>query len=139
MPASTWGAWPSGQPAPEISRRRPARSRAFTSAIASRSIGEMAMPISTRRTEERRFLPSPEGRGLRAATLMNHDSFIPRLRALALDIRAAVLRTLHAAAAEELASPVAERGGDTIYRLDLPAEEALIAYCAQWSRALPFL
>ena len=65
--------------------------------------------------------------------------FVAHLRALALGMRDAIAAGIRAASAEELAAPVAERGGDTIFRLDEHGEGALLAYCEQWGRDLPFL
>lgn len=65
--------------------------------------------------------------------------FIEHLRALALEMRAAVLLGMRAEDPEQLSRPVGERGGDTIFRLDEHGESALLAYCARWGAELPFL
>ncbi len=65
--------------------------------------------------------------------------FIEHLYALGLAIRTAVLGGVRSASVEELSRAVADRGGDTIYRLDEHGEGALLEYCAAWSEQLPFL
>src|SRR5262249_5846595 len=65
--APTSGAWPCAQLVRAISRPARARYRVSTSAIVGRSTGETAIPT---RKKRRRVLPSPKGRGLRAAILM---------------------------------------------------------------------
>jgi len=65
--------------------------------------------------------------------------FVARLRALALEMRDAVGRGVRASTIEELAMSTGERGGDTVFRLDEHGEGALLAYCAQWGKELPFL
>lgn len=65
--------------------------------------------------------------------------FIDRLRPLGLAIRDAVGHGLRHSELEELAAPVAERGGDTIYGLDEHAEQALLAACERWGAEVPFL
>lgn len=61
------------------------------------------------------------------------------LRRLGEALRAAVSAGLRAERAETLASIVGQRGGDTIYRLDEHAEDALLAVCDAWAREEPFL
>lgn len=65
--------------------------------------------------------------------------FVEHLRELALAIRGAVVDAMRGVAEETLASPVAVRGGDTIYQLDVPAEVVLERYCEQWGQKIPFL
>lgn len=65
--------------------------------------------------------------------------FIGHLRALALEMRRAVLEGIHATSVEELSSVVGDRGGDIIYRLDEHGERVLLDYCARWGTELPFL
>ena len=65
--------------------------------------------------------------------------FIARLRALALDLRAAVGQGIRSSSADELAAATAERGGDTIYRLDEHGEGVLLEHCDRWGRDLPLL
>ncbi|MEO7074213.1 MAG: inositol monophosphatase, partial [Ktedonobacterales bacterium] len=65
------------------------------------------------------------------------DEIITRLRALALALRAAVLRGLATTAAEELASVAGERGGDVIYQLDERGETILLAFCERWGEQVP--
>ncbi|HWE63509.1 MAG TPA: inositol monophosphatase [Chloroflexota bacterium] len=67
------------------------------------------------------------------------DYFTAQLRTLSLRMRGAVLHGLRATSAEELAMPVGDRGGDTIYRLDEHGEGVLLAFCEEWSRELPLL
>lgn len=75
------------------------------------------------------------------ATALPRDTayFIGHLRALALEIRAAVGRGVRASSLEELSAATGDRGGDTIYRLDEHGEDVLLAYCARWGAQLPFL
>jgi hypothetical protein len=61
------------------------------------------------------------------------------LRALADDVRGAVLAGLQAESAERLARSAGVRGGDLMYRLDEHAEVALLAGCAEWGQEEPFL
>jgi hypothetical protein len=42
-------------------------------------------------------------------------------------------------AADALATSVGERGGDTIYALDVHAEEVIADYCERWAREAPFV
>src|SRR5579864_8546058 len=69
----------------------------------------------------------------------NAGYFATHLRALALDMRTAVGRGVRGSTADELATAMADRGGDTIFRLDEHGEGALLAYCARWAEELPFL
>jgi hypothetical protein len=41
--------------------------------------------------------------------------------------------------AELLSRAIAERGGDTIYRLDEHGEAVLLTHCERWGHELPFL
>lgn len=65
--------------------------------------------------------------------------FTGHLRDLALRMRDAVLHGMRGASIEWLSAPTGDRGGDTIYRLDIHGEETLLAFCAEWGRDLPFL
>jgi hypothetical protein len=65
--------------------------------------------------------------------------FVERLRALALGIRSSVGRALRTELTEQLSRATAERGGDTIYRLDEHGEAVLQSHCDRWGRELPFL
>jgi len=65
--------------------------------------------------------------------------FVGHLRALALAVRETVACDIRAASTDELAAATGERGGDTIYRLDLHAEDAVLDFCTRWSQDLPFL
>ena len=65
--------------------------------------------------------------------------FIDHLRSLALEMRASVLRGLHAEDPDRLSQATGDRGGDTIYRLDEHGESTLLDYCARWGAELPFL
>lgn len=65
--------------------------------------------------------------------------FVDRLRDLALELRDAVGRSVRTAGSDELSAISGERGGDTIFRLDLDAEDVLLPWCARWSEELPFL
>jgi len=67
------------------------------------------------------------------------DYFLERLRHIALAIRASVAHALHAEMAELLSRAIAERGGDTIYRLDEHGEAVLLTHCERWGHDLPFL
>ncbi len=62
----SWDGWLCAPPAPAISRSLRERSRAFTSAIVSRSNVAMAIPMR----KERRFPPRRERWGLRAEDTM---------------------------------------------------------------------
>jgi hypothetical protein len=64
---------------------------------------------------------------------------VGHLRSLALAVRETVACDIRAATADELAAATGERGGDTIYRLDLHAEDAVLEFCSRWSQDLPFL
>src|ERR671938_1393258 len=65
--------------------------------------------------------------------------FVGHLRALALELREAVGRSVRGSTAEELSAATGDRGGDTIYRLDEHGEGVLLAYCARWGEDLPLL
>jgi len=65
--------------------------------------------------------------------------FVDHLRALALEMRASVLSGVRGSTAEELSRVTADRGGDTVFRLDEHGEGALLDYCARWGQELPFL
>ena len=65
--------------------------------------------------------------------------FIERLRALALELRNAVAQGMRSATIEELATATGDRGGDTIYQLDVHGEDALLAFCTQWGAEQPLL
>ncbi len=69
----------------------------------------------------------------------NAAYFVAHLRELALEMRDAVGRGVRASTVEELSASTGERGGDTIFRLDEHGEGALLSYCAQWGKDLPFL
>jgi len=65
--------------------------------------------------------------------------FVDHLRALALELRAAVGRSVRGSTAEELSTATGDRGGDTIYRLDEHGEGVLLTYCTRWGEDLPLL
>ncbi len=65
--------------------------------------------------------------------------FVDHLRALALEMRASVLQGVHGSTAEELSRVTADRGGDTVFRLDEHGEGTLLDYCARWGQEAPFL
>jgi hypothetical protein len=65
--------------------------------------------------------------------------FVEHLRALALELRAAVARGMRAESIETLAQATVDRGGDTIFRLDEHGERQLLVFCAHWGEELPFL
>src|ERR671935_1773183 len=65
--------------------------------------------------------------------------FAGHLRALALELRAAVGRGVRGSTAEELSAATGDGGGDTIYRLDEHGEGPLLAYCTRWGEDLPLL
>src|SRR5579885_1750977 len=67
------------------------------------------------------------------------DYYIEHVRALARELRTAVLNGVRGADAASLAQAVGARGGDTIYRLDEHGEGALLDYCERWGAATPFL
>jgi hypothetical protein len=67
------------------------------------------------------------------------DYFLDRLRHIALDIRASVAHAQRIEMTELLSRVIAERGGDTIYRLDEHGEAVLLTHCERWGRELPFL
>ena len=69
----------------------------------------------------------------------NAAYFAGHLRALALELRAQVGRSVRGSTAEELSTATGDRGGDTIYRLDEHGEGPLLAYCARWGEDLPLL
>src|SRR5262245_3939559 len=61
------------------------------------------------------------------------------LRDLALQLRASTDNSIRTSSSDELSMATGDRGGDTIYRLDLHAEEVLLDYCAHWGDELPLL
>ena len=65
--------------------------------------------------------------------------FVTHLRALALELREAVGRGVRGSTSEELSASTGDRGGDTIYQLDIHGEGVLLDYCARWGQELPFL
>ena len=65
--------------------------------------------------------------------------FVTQLTTLAIQIRDAVTQSLRNAGGDSLARPIAVRGGDTIYQLDVPAEQTLQRYCTEWGAQVPFL
>jgi len=69
----------------------------------------------------------------------NPDYFVAHLRDLALQLRAATDRSVRTSSSDELSAATGDRGGDTIYRLDLHAEEVLLDYCARWGGEVPLL
>ena len=78
------------------------------------------MPLSSHRSRDR-------------GELLGH------LRTLALQIRDAVLAGIAASTTTQLSAAVDRRGGDVIYGIDTHAEDALLSYCREWSREVPFL
>lgn len=67
------------------------------------------------------------------------EYFVQHLRTLGRLVQARVLKATRATSYDELAREVHRRGGDTIYALDIQAEEVLLRYCTEWGRELPFL
>jgi fructose-1,6-bisphosphatase/inositol monophosphatase family enzyme len=67
------------------------------------------------------------------------DYFLEHLRHIALAIRASVANAFHVEMTELLSRAIAERGGDTIYRLDEHGEAILRTHCERWGHELPFL
>jgi len=65
--------------------------------------------------------------------------FIEKLRALALELRGAVAQGMRSASIEELATATGDRGGDTIYQLDVHGEDALLVFCDRWGAEQPLL
>ena len=82
---------------------------------------------------------SNPGQGSAGALPRDSAYFVAHLRALALEVRAAVLDGLRGASGDDLARVVGDRGGDTVFRLDEHGEGALLAYCTRWGEDLPFL
>lgn len=84
---------------------------------------------------------APGGEPPLAAPMLprDHAYFIAQLRALAVELRAAVAQGMRSQSIEELATATGDRGGDTIYRLDEHGEDALLAFCARWGAEQPLL
>jgi len=75
---------------------------------------------------------------------MTAPSWSPaRVRDRLLELQAAIRDTLIAALrtqqAEALAAVATQRGGDTIYRIDLQVERLLVDYCERWSAECPLI
>jgi fructose-1,6-bisphosphatase/inositol monophosphatase family enzyme len=65
---------------------------------------------------------------------------VRHLRALGDAVRERVLEAMHGSTgADVLAASVDERGGDTIYTLDVHAEEVITDYCERWAQESPFV
>jgi fructose-1,6-bisphosphatase/inositol monophosphatase family enzyme len=65
--------------------------------------------------------------------------FIDRLRSLQVRLRDEVRRQQARLAVDELSGVEAARDGDTIYRIDVHAEDILFEFCRQWSQEVTFL
>ena len=62
-----------------------------------------------------------------------------RLLAMQAAIRETVAANLRSQQAEALSRVATERGGDTIYALDVHVESVLLDFCAEWAREQPFI
>ena len=71
-------------------------------------------------------------------TKLDHQALLPRLRALQLEIRAALCAHMQAQAVENLARPVRDDEGDTIFAIDVAVEELLLQRCEEWGREQHF-
>jgi fructose-1,6-bisphosphatase/inositol monophosphatase family enzyme len=67
------------------------------------------------------------------------EYFIDHLRDLQVRIRDELRRQQERSELEELSRVELARDGDTIYRIDVHAEELLFEFCREWSREMPFV
>ena len=71
-------------------------------------------------------------------TKLDHHALLPQLRALQLEIRAALREHTQRQATEHLARPVRDGEGDTIFGIDVAVEELLLRRCEDWGREQHF-
>ena len=71
-------------------------------------------------------------------TKLDHHALLPQLRALQLEIRAALREHTQRQATEHLARPVRDGEGDTIFGIDVAVEELLLRRCEEWGREQHF-
>ena len=69
---------------------------------------------------------------------LDHQTLISRLRALQVVIRKALGNHMQAQASASLARAVRDEEGDTIFGLDIGAEEILLRYCEEWGKEQHF-
>jgi hypothetical protein len=67
------------------------------------------------------------------------DQLLPRLRQLHLLMRDGLRAHQSSTRIEEMSRAAHIQGGDTIYAIDLHADEILLPFCETWSREMPFL
>ncbi|MDP6929832.1 MAG: inositol monophosphatase, partial [Planctomycetota bacterium] len=64
---------------------------------------------------------------------------IPRLIELQRQLRDAVCTTMRSQASHSLSRSVRDDTGDTIFALDIAAEDVLVPFCEEWGKEQPFI
>jgi hypothetical protein len=65
-------------------------------------------------------------------TTLDHQNLIPRLRALQVQIRTALIKEMQTQSVEALSRAARDDEGDTIFGIDVEVEEMLLRYCEEW-------
>src|SRR5439155_20801254 len=87
-----------------------------------------------------RHPPEYGGAGQMIASLPRPgEYFVDRLRELQVRLRDEVRRQQERLAVEEMSRIQEAREGDTIYAIDVHAEELLFTFCEEWGRDLPLV
>lgn len=71
-------------------------------------------------------------------TKLDHRTLVPRLRDLQVEIRSALRAVMETQAVDLLARAVRDDEGDTIFGIDVEAEELLLRYCEKWGEEQHF-
>ena len=65
-------------------------------------------------------------------TKLDHQTLVPRLRDLQVEIRSALRQHMQTQAIEHMSRAARDDEGDTIFGIDVEVEEMLLRYCERW-------
>jgi len=71
-------------------------------------------------------------------TKLDHQTLLPKLRAMQAEIRGALGGHMATQAVEHLARTVRDDEGDTIFGIDVEVEELLLRQCERWGEEQHF-
>jgi len=71
-------------------------------------------------------------------TTLDHQTLVPRLRALQVLIRTALIKEMQTQSVEALSRAARDDEGDTIFGIDVEVEEMLLRYCEEWGKEQHF-
>lgn len=71
-------------------------------------------------------------------TKLDHQTLVPRLRDLQVEIRSALRQHMQTQAIEHMSRAARDDEGDTIFGIDVEVEEMLLRYCERWGEEQHF-